>query len=241
MSDGAVRATLRIGFLADVHGNAPALQAALSALEPLEVSPLYFLGDAIGYMPGEVECLETLATNGLICQKGNHEAMLLSRTREFDRDDVYQLEAAHDRLSLSAVAWIRGWPVVRELEIDARRLLLVHGSPAEPLDGYLYPDTELSPYAEAPFDAIVSANTHRPFVRRCGTTVVVNVGSVGLPRDIGGLASMAIYDSDTNRFQIARVPFDVDELLRRWGTDLHEQVRACLRRSCTQFVGELIP
>jgi putative phosphoesterase len=232
---------VRIALLADVHGNPDALSAVTARLDRLEADSLYFLGDVVGYLPGEGECLDMLSTLGAVCQKGNHEAMLLSATPPpAARDAVYQLRAAHARMDAAELSEISRWPERRELEIDGRRVLLVHGSPAEPLSGYLYPNTDLEPAVDRSFDVIVCGHTHRPFVRRVGDTLFANAGSVGLPRDIGRLASLAVYDSDGHDMQIWRVPFDAEQVIVRWGDRLHEQTRACLRRDDDHFVGEVI-
>jgi predicted phosphodiesterase len=232
---------VRIALLADIHGNPDALDAVRRCLEGLDIDSLYFLGDAMGYLPGEHECLDMLGELGARCQKGNHEAMLLSEpSPPVQRDAVYRLAAARARMDPAALESIRAWPEHRELEVDDRRLLLVHGSPSEPLTGYLYPDTDLGPHADASFDAILCGHTHRPFVRHGGGTLLVNAGSVGLPRDVGRLASLAVYDSDTNDAVVWRVPFDAEGVIRRWGSELHEQTRACLRRDQDDFVGEVI-
>jgi predicted phosphodiesterase len=232
---------VRIALLSDVHGNPDALGAALRTLRRCDVTSWHFLGDAVGYLPGESECLDVLGELDAGCQKGNHEAMLLSPTpaaRELE--SVYGLQAARTRLDSAEIDWIRSWPEVSELRIEGRRLLLVHGSPTEPLTGYLYPDTDLDPYADRSFDAIVCAHTHRPFMRTAAGTRIINVGSVGLPRDVGRLASVATYDSDANEFEIWRIPFDAERVIDRWGSALHEQTVACLRRNENRFVGHVI-
>jgi predicted phosphodiesterase len=232
---------MRIALFADVHGNPDALSAVTARLNRLDADSLYFLGDVVGYLPGERQCLDMLSTLGAACQKGNHEAMLLSATPPpAERDVVYQLRAANARMDAAELSEISSWPERRELEIDGRRVLLVHGSPAEPLTGYLYPDTDLGSAVDPSYDAIVCAHTHRPFVRRVGETLFANAGSVGLPRDIGRLASLAVYDSVGNDVQIWRVPFDAEQVIARWGDRLHQETRACLRRADDHFVGEVI-
>jgi putative phosphoesterase len=232
---------VRTALLADVHGNPDALSVVAAALDRLEIDSVYFLGDVVGYLPGEAECLDMLSTLGAACQKGNHEALLLSATPPPpERDAVYQLSAARTRLDTAELSEISGWPERRELEIDGRRVLLVHGSPAEPLTGYLYPDTDLEAAVDRSFDAIICGHTHRPFVRRIGDTAFANAGSVGLPRDVGRLASLAVYDSDGNDAQIWRIPFDAEQVIVRWGDRLHQQTRACLRRTDDHFVGQVM-
>jgi predicted phosphodiesterase len=232
---------VRVALLADVHGNAIALQRCLTILETFDPDATYFLGDCVGYIPGEQECLELLSARAITCQRGNHEQMLLLSTDRPDtHEDIYRLNAAARRMSAANMETIRSWPIRRELDLGGRRVLLVHGSPDSPLDGYVYPDTDLSRYGELPYDAVFMAHTHRPFASRIGHTLMVNVGSVGLPRDVGRLSSVAIYDTEMNTVNILRPQLDVEAVLARWGEEIHPATRACLLRDASEFVGEEI-
>jgi predicted phosphodiesterase len=121
--------------------------------------------------------------------------------------------------------------VARTLERDGRRILLVHGAPGDPLRGYVYPDADLAGWDALPYDAVLMGHTHRPFARRIGDVLVANAGSVGFPRDAGGVASFAIYDTGTGECEHVRVPFDAGEVMRRAGRELHPLTVAALRRS----------
>jgi predicted phosphodiesterase len=231
---------LRIAVLSDVHGNLSALEACLREVERLDVDRRVFLGDVVGYMPSERECLELLESSGFLCQQGNHEAMLLEPTRRGpEHDAVYQLSAARARLSEPLLARLAGWPSSRVVEAGNDRILFVHGTPTEPLDGYAYPDSDLSTWDGLPYAAVFTGNTHRPFAIRQGRILIANVGSVGLPRDVGNLACFAVYDGATGECVHYRVRFDVDRLLARLGDRIHQSVRDCLRRQADEFVGKL--
>jgi putative phosphoesterase len=232
---------MKIGLLSDVHGNLDALEGVLETLSARGIRSVYCLGDVVGYLPAAGQCLHALDRAGAVHQKGNHESMLLSpETVAASQEEVYRLELARRALDGSTLSRIGQWPESRIVEAGGRRLLLVHGSPTEPLSGRLYPDTDLGDVAESAYDAIVCAHTHRPFIRLADATPVVNVGSVGLPRDVGRLASLSVYDVDANTFEIWRIAFDVDAVIARWGEELHEETRACLRRDEGPFVGCVI-
>jgi predicted phosphodiesterase len=231
---------VRIAVFSDVHGNAIALDACLARVDRLGVDARIFLGDVVGYLPGEVECLRALRDAGFACQKGNHEAMLLSGSATGELEAVYRLGDARRRLAGEALEAIAAWPVTRTLERDGVRLLFVHGAPHDPLHGYVYPDSDLAGWEGLPFDAVFMGHTHRPFARRRGRVLVANAGSVGLPRDVGGLASFAVFDSQTRACRHVRVPFDAAEVARRVGPALHPATRACLRRRAARVVGEVV-
>lgn len=232
---------MRIALLADVHGNAIALERCLAVLKTFRPDATHFLGDFAGYIPGEQECFELLSSSDIACQRGNHEQMLLFPTEASEsHEDVYGLAAAARRTSPATMQAIGSWPTLRELEVDGRRILLVHGSPDRPLDGYLYPDADLSSYGGLPYDAVLMGHTHRPFVRKVGDLLMANVGSVGLPRDVGRLSSVAIYDTDANEVSILRPRLDVEAVVARWGDVIHPDTRACLLRTAPEFVGEVV-
>jgi predicted phosphodiesterase len=193
----------------------------------------------VGYLPGELESLSLLA--GTSCQRGNHEAMLLGDlSAETSREEVYRLTAARSRLDDGALAVIASWPTQRELCLDGRHVLLVHGSPQEPLTGYVYPDSDLTAWSGFDYDVIFTANTHRPFITQLGALTIVNVGSVGLPRDAGDLAAFAVYDTQSGRCTIRRVRFDAEAVIERWGDRIHPDACACLRRRAERIVGEVV-
>jgi predicted phosphodiesterase len=232
---------MRIAVLSDVHGNATALDACLAQLDRLGVDERVFIGDAVGYLPDAAGCLERLQAEGFTCQQGNHEAMLLDPDGvDPRREAVYRLADARAQVSGALRAEIAAWPASRAVERDGRRLLFVHGAPADPLEGYVYPDADLSGWDALPHDAVFMGHTHRPFAARRGPVLIVNTGSVGLPRDVGRLASFAVYDTETAESRHYRVAFDVDDVLRRAGEQLHPATRECLGRDAARFVGEVI-
>lgn len=233
---------MRIAILSDVHGNAPALEACLARLRPMAPDALYFLGDAVGYLPGEADVLDRLADEHALCQQGNHEAMMLHPTPEsLQKESQYRLADARERLAPAALDRIAQWPDRREVPLGQRRLLLVHGSPQRPLDGYVYADDDLSPFDDLTCDAVFMGNTHRPFVREHRGKLLVNVGSVGLPRDQGNLAAFALYDDRDHACRVFRVRFDVADVLAACADAVSPDVRQCLRREATQPIfGEFI-
>jgi predicted phosphodiesterase len=229
---------MRVAVLADIHGNTVALDACLARLDDLDVDERVFLGDVVGYLPEEVECLRRLRAEGFACQQGNHEAMLLAGAT--DGDTAYGHAAAARRLGEDGIRTLAAWPVRRTADYDGFRALLVHGAPGDPLEGYVYPDADLSGWDALPYDAVFMGHTHRPFARRLGPLLVANAGSVGLPRDAGGLASFAVFDTGTGDCEHVRVPFDVDAVMHRAGPGLHPATAAVLRRPGEAVVGKVL-
>jgi predicted phosphodiesterase len=222
------------GLLSDAHGNPHGLRAALQALRIRGAQTIFFLGDAVGYLPLEQGIMALLREAGAVCISGNHEAMLLGRLA-CRADDIYRLSAARARLSAADLEVLASWPdlrLVADSRASDRTLLLAHGSPSSPLKDYIYPDSDLAFLDDLNAAAFACGHTHRAFVARRGVKLIVNCGSVGLPRDSGGMASCALLDLATFQCEILRLPFDVDLLIEECDRveRPHEKALSTLRR-----------
>jgi predicted phosphodiesterase len=92
---------------------------------------------------------------------------------------------------------------------------MVHGSPRNQLDEYVYPE---NPYLETLFEGVtqnvvVLGHTHVPFVSEVDGRFVLNPGSVGQPRDGNPKASYVIYDTEENKAVIHRVEYPIGEVV----------------------------
>jgi predicted phosphodiesterase len=230
-----------IGLLSDAHGNPLGLRSCLAALRAAGAGQVYFLGDAVGYLPGEAEVIEILRSEGVICQRGNHEGMLLGDL-DLDpgRDRAYGLAAVRERMPPEVGAVLAGWPDVREVALAGRRLLLVHGSPRDHLSEYVYPDSDIGWIGALGYDAVFMGNTHRPFAARRGPVLVVNVGSCGLPRDQGNLAACAVYDPAAHDCQVLRVPMDAAGVTGQFAEPVSDLVAECLSRRTAEPFGSIV-
>jgi putative phosphoesterase len=222
---------MRIGLLSDAHGNPYGLEKCLQILHSLEVEQVLCLGDSVGYLPDSYEVLERLHSANAICLTGNHEAMLLGQVRlDKDRDEVYRIGQSRHKISQQQINRMSTWMPFRYDTIGGRRLLFVHGSPWDPANGYVYPDSDLRLFSRLSFDAVFMGHTHIPFISQTENVQVVNVGSCGLPRDHGNLLSCATYDTDKASCKIIRVEFDPTEIIRKYRNNTNKAVIECLMR-----------
>ena len=73
---------MRYGVIADVHGNLPALEAVLDALQRIGVDAYACAGDLVGYGPEPNECVETVRKLGAATVAGNHDLIALGALSE---------------------------------------------------------------------------------------------------------------------------------------------------------------
>lgn len=222
---------MKIGIFSDVHGNLEALHSCLSFFASKGIKRIFFLGDAVGYLPFGAEVVKVLIDKKIPALLGNHEAMLLGQLPiDSKKDNIVKISTVRTKIDSEHIKQISSWKPFREIQFDGKKVLLVHGSPWDPLNGYIYSSTDLSNFMNLPYHAVFMGHTHQPFSRKIKTTLVVNVGSCGLPRDQGNLSSCAIFDTKKGRAEIFRFPFDAESLIKDNKERIHMDVVQCLHR-----------
>jgi putative phosphoesterase len=179
---------MRLGLIADIHGNLPALDKVLAELDRESVDQILCLGDvAVGPQP--VESLERL--EGLACPTimGNWDACMLGDEPRVDGELAEMLVDActwsAEQLSSAHRDFMRSFQDTVEQRIDDELTLLAfHGSPRS-FDDWIFattPDEELEQMlAGREATVFAGGHTHFQLLRRFGESVVVNPGSVGQP------------------------------------------------------------
>jgi len=222
---------MKIGVISDAHGNVCGLRKCIDSLQDAGVDEILHLGDSVGYFPDANEVLQELESARAVCLMGNHEAMLLGLLElEETKDKDYRIAESRARISGRSLNRISGWVPFCERTVDGRRLLFVHGSPWDPLNGYIYPDSDLRMFGNLEFDSVFMGHTHLPFKSQVCNVLVANAGSCALPRDHGSLLSSLIYDTERSVCEIVRIRYDVEEIVERYGAKISKIVLDCLMR-----------
>ena len=222
---------MKIGVFSDAHGIVGGYEDGRSLLLSRGAEELYFLGDAIGYTAGTAIIDQLMTHPEIVALAGNHEAMLLAGLQKLplERASVYQFPRIDAALTSEQRAWLVSLPFEHIQCIDGVNLHFVHGSPADPTFGYVYPDTILSKEMAGMADVIFMGNTHRPFVRELDGKQFINVGSCGLSRDEDPRGCVCLFDTITRHAQLLR--FSISEASRAALADssVHPSVRHYLK------------
>jgi len=192
---------MKIGLISDIHADPKALRRALEDMPSTDA--LLCPGDAISEYRFCAETVELLQQARVLCIQGNHEQVLFG-----GRNPAY-LKKCQATFSAEALDFLATAPVSRDLEFDGTKVLLVHASPWEPYDEYIYPGSpRLARFATLSHDLVCFGHTHVPLVHKAGQVTVVNPGSCSQPRDQDRRGSYAVCDTYTREVTVHRFSLD---------------------------------
>lgn len=207
---------MRLAFLADIHGNLPALEAVANDLRRLAPDLVYLVGDQVNRCPWNNQVMDFLAEMGWPAIAGNHD-LVVARINTpangppfTDRQRFRSLWWTAETLARRHLKTLGSLPATLAIDLpEGPPIRLVHGVPENPFVG-LYPeagDDALGTFihmVEEP--VIVSGHTHRPLVRRVGRWQLFNGGSVGLPYNGDPRAQYLLLDAGWEAGERAWLP-----------------------------------
>jgi putative phosphoesterase len=213
---------MRIAIIADIHANADALMAVLSAASSAQVDLLLVAGDLVGYYfePRRTLGLLNSWEKPIYVVRGNHEEMLLAAYQS--AATLAQITARYgpgiqialDQLSASELNWLASLPHPLVINDFGCSILLCHGSPSS-TNQYVYPNSPLNDIMnclDLALDILVMGHTHYPMVKALNTCLVVNPGSVGQPRNRMPGAHWALFDTDSRSVECLVESYDITSL-----------------------------
>jgi putative phosphoesterase len=166
----------KIGLISDTHASTGPLQEALSIFLREKVDTIICAGDIAGYGEDElVQTIDLLLANDCLMVAGNHD--YLSEDIDYAGDE--------DKLR----DFFAGLPCKLELEVEGRRIYVVHAHPPDSLhggiklldpQGYVYPDRKAYWSRELEHldcDILIVGHTHQVFAENIGDVLVINPGS----------------------------------------------------------------
>jgi putative phosphoesterase len=202
---------MRILLLADIHANWPALRAA--AAEPHDVC--LFLGDLVDYAMEPAPCVAWLREHVRHAVRGNHDHGAAQNVVVVGRTGYKYLTAmtrplTRERLTESDLRYLSRLPLTRMTTLDNTRFFLVHATPRDPLDEFAPPDVEFwaRRLRDVEAEVVCVGHTHQPYVLEVGDKLVINPGSVGLPRDGDPRASYAVIEDYKVEFKRVEYPYE---------------------------------
>jgi predicted phosphodiesterase len=211
---------MRIVIFSDVHGNVVALETVLAAIRQAAApDALFVAGDLALIGPRPAEAMALLRSlDGARFVMGNTDKYLV------DDPPGVEVDWTRARLSADDMAFLRDLPFEQRLEVaPGHQLLVVHANPRD-LEAPIKPnshDALIRPLLEGvTADVVAFGHYHVPFMRRLDQWTLVDVASVGFPRDGDQRAVYVTMTWAHGAWAIEhhRVPFDIDSVARDYET-----------------------
>ena len=221
----------KTAIFSDIHGNIHALNAVLADARAQGIQNFACLGDIVGYGPNPIDCIATIQKIGCVCVKGNHDEDSSNDRDLHNLNDQARasLEWTRQVLSESQKQWLRNLPYQRRLG----RNMLTHSSIESSADW---------PYIRNRFDAQIDMTSQKVPITFLGHTHIpvsyckspdgiatisnnefevdpdnkylINVGSVGQPRDGITEACYIVFDRLARKIDYRRVNYDIDQVIQ---------------------------
>lgn len=224
---------MKRAIISDIHGNFEALSAVIAFIDTLRVDQIVCLGDIIGYGPDPIKCLDLVMEKCQLTILGNHDQAALFDPDGFNPVAMRAIFWTREQLEkeVGSQADAR-WDFLGELprRHDEGKYLYVHGSPREPTNEYVFPEHV---YERNRMEALLKrfehfcfqGHTHIPgvftesgsfiqpeqrenFFEFSDEKYMINVGSVGQPRDEDYRPCFVVQDTDADTVHYHRVDYD---------------------------------
>jgi predicted phosphodiesterase len=220
---------MRLGIISDIHGNLEAFKQVLADIDQSELDGVACLGDNIGYGPEPEDVVNLIRKRNIPSIMGNHELVIVD-PRYLDWMSPIarrSLLLTQDLLSSDTIHYIHGL----RSSMTFHGALCVHGCPPESITTYLF---ELSTVQLIPLflamkeEICFVGHTHEleivrfnrgevtrvplqegPTTLQEGQKYIINVGSVGQPRDGNNNAKYVIWDTSSQRIETRFIPYNI--------------------------------
>lgn len=234
--------TMKYGIMSDIHANQVAFEVVLECLDSAGVDEMISCGDTVGYNADPDECLDTMINLGIRSVMGNHDKALIDPTEEryFNQYGLAAIRWQRSQIKPSNQKFLASLPSTLTIPgaNSHSNFQVAHGSldPAAPFE-YISSPIEALRMSELMTGNLcfighshiagifiidnegdveyLRASHGLEITLEPGYKYIVNVGSVGQPRDRNPQSAYAIYDSEKNTVQIHRVDYDIKSAVKR--------------------------
>lgn len=224
---------MRIAIIADIHANLEALEKVCDILQRKQIDQIVCLGDIVGYGANPNECMTIVRNKAHHILLGNHDQAAIDLTGS-DHFNPYALASAqwtNQQLLEENKQFLRGLPYTLELagqpDIGLAGLYFVHASPYQPeewhyiissadaRDNFAHFHRPICFIGHSHVAGIFSFNPSGEVSAKRGGKIqqgkkyIINVGSIGQPRDGDWRLSFGIFDTEKWSYENVRSEYDV--------------------------------
>lgn len=196
---------MRLAFLADIHGNLPALEAILIDLQQQKPDAVYLVGDQVNRCPWNNEVMAITTELAWPAIAGNHDIIVGAINTPQNRPPFTNqirfptLWWTQAQLAEQHLVTIRQWPADLQIRWEGLpSIRLIHGIPGNAFVGILPEDNEqkiCQVLTDVEESVVVCGHVHRPLARQVDRWQLFNGGSVGIPYNSDPRAQYLILDA----------------------------------------------
>ena len=227
-------------IVSDIHSNLAAFEAVLADIKARKISEIFCLGDIVGYGPNPKECIDLIIENNIASIMGNHDQAVFYEPTNFNAGA--EKASYWSRLTLEDEPDLKKrnqrWQFLGRLSIRLQlgKTLMVHASPRRPVTEYIFPDDiytnpgKIHSIFECVDHICFVGHTHVPgvfledpdfysteelnnvYTFDENEQAIINVGSVGQPRDKDPRSSYVIVDDE--KVEFIRVEYDIEKTVK---------------------------
>ncbi len=226
---------MKIAIISDIHGNLEAFKEVLADIDRANVGAIISLGDNIGYGPEPDQVIRTVRERDIPSVMGNHEMVVTDRAHLawFNPVARRSLQKTVSLLSNESINYISGMKFFLIFE----GYHFVHGFPPDSATTYLFQVSEdklRDTFKNMNEKICFVGHTHEleivgfdgEMITRTpmhkGITFlhdqkqyIINIGSVGQPRDGDNNAKYVIWDTANYHIEVKYVPYDIGKVVSR--------------------------
>jgi predicted phosphodiesterase len=215
---------MRVAILSDIHGNLEALHVVMSFIEENDIDDIYCLGDIVGYGPNPNECVELISEK---CSKvviGNHDHAALGLTSTEYFNDFAKISTYWTSINLTSDN--KEYLLSLDFTQNSENYLLVHSTPSEPVMWHYIISEMDAKHEFRQFKQKICfiGHSHFPIIfYKSGYSreqrvnldqsnkYIVNVGSVGQPRDGNPKTCFCVYNTEIEEIEYIRLDYEIDK------------------------------
>ncbi len=202
---------MKLAVISDIHGNFPALEAVDASIQSSKIDMVICLGDIVGYGASPEKCLDYIVSNKIPCVLGNHdEAVNLSgNVNNFNPLAREAIQWTLEHITPASKKYLKNL----KFSFDLEDVLFVHSSPHESnCWHYLFTENQaLLSFKALKHSTCLVGHTHFPvhLFSPDRKKQIINVGSVGQPRDHDNRACWTLFDTKNREFDWIRVEYPI--------------------------------
>lgn len=222
---------MRLAVISDIHANREALDAVLNSVDNRSVDSILCLGDLVDYGVDFEYCIDAIRNRTDVCLLGNHDSTVIGRDplTNINREARRSAQWTMGRMQKAQKSYLENLPMTYSLN----DMFLVHSSPVHPqrwnyVTNWFDAAGQFDNFPErfcfvghshipAVFDEKNRRNSYGEGVLSLNrdSRYIVNVGSVGQPRDGDPRACYMVVEDQTDSVEFVRVPYDTQKASRK--------------------------